>query len=350
MLTLGDMIYADNACASRGPDGASYVPGLFRPVDDPAIDWRDPIQTLPTYWGHWRYNRADRALQRLLASSPVYAMWDDHEVINNFGGSWENWRPGADDRPGYPNLVAAGREAFLAYWPIARRQDDPNRLYRSFRWGRDVDLIMLDVRSYRSRNDESDTPERAKTMLGSEQLAWVKRELAESRATWKLVAAGVPLSAPTGGLGAVLYGRDGWASGTGSPAFSRTGFERELLDLLRYLDEQRIANVVFLNGDLHFALALRYSLDLDGDGRPLTFHEFVVGPFSATPRGGPPELDPTLQPTLLYGEGGFFNFGYVQVERGEDGEVRLNFSVRGVDGMPRRGSLVELTPERGASL
>ncbi len=349
VLALGDMIYADNTCTRRGPNGVSYVPGSFRPVDHPTVDWREPAQTLPTYWGHWRYNRADLGLQRLLAAAPVFAMWDDHEIINDSGGSWATWRAGTEDRLGYPNLVAAARDSFFAYWPVARRTDDPNRLYRSFHWGQDVDLIMLDVRSYRSRNNEEDTPDHAKTMLGAEQLAWTKRELATSRATWKIVTTGVPLSAPTGGLAVPLFGRDGWASGAGPDAFARTGFERELLDLLGFLDDQRIENVVFLGADMHQALAIRYAIDLNGDGRTLRFHEFIAGPFSAVPRADVPALDPTLSPTLLYGEGGFFNFGYIRIERAPDGVPRLSFSVRDTEGTIRPASVLQLDPASATS-
>jgi alkaline phosphatase D len=275
----------------------------------------------------------------------MYGMWDDHEVINNFGGEWTFWRPGAEDRSGYAHLVAAGRDALFAYTPISRHATDPDRLYRSFAWGRDLELFLVDVRSYRSRNEEEDTSDRLKTMLGAEQLTWLKHGLTASRATWKVVASGVPLSAPTGGLGAVVFGRDGWASGSGSEGWSRTGFERELLELLRHLDEQRVHNLVFVGADLHQALSVRYGIDLDGDGSPLVSHEFVVGPLSAVPRAQVPELDPTLNPTILFSEGGQFNFGYVRIQRGADDRPRLSFDVRGADGAVRPGSLVDLTPQ-----
>jgi alkaline phosphatase D len=341
-LALGDMIYADNLCPRRRPDGASNIPGTFRAVDHRDVAWGDLGQLRPIYWAHWRYNRTDPSFQRLLASTPLYGMWDDHEVINNFGGGWSFWRSGVEDRTGFPNLVVAGRDALFAYTPIDRHADEPDRLYRSFTWGRDLELFVLDVRSYRSRNDEEDTPERAKTMLGAQQLAWLKHGLARSRATWKVVASGVPLSAPTSGPGALVFGRDGWASGSGADAWSRTGFERELLDVLRHLDEERVENIVFVAADLHQALAIRYSIDLDGDGLPLAFHEFVAGPLSAPTRAQPPDLDPTLSPSLLFSEGGRFNFGYVRIQPAPEGGARLTFDVRGEDGVSRPGSTIEL--------
>jgi alkaline phosphatase D len=344
-LALGDMIYADNSCPRRRPDGGSNIPGAFRAVDHPSVDWADLSQLRLVYWAHWRYNRADASYQRLLASTPMYGMWDDHEVINNFGGSWTFWRPGVEDRSGYANLVAAGRGALFAYTPIERNPEDPDRLYRSFTWGRDLELFLLDVRSYRSRNEDADTADQAKTMLGQEQLAWLKREVGNSRATWKVIASGVPLSAPTGGPAALIFGRDGWASGNGPDGWSRTGFERELQDLLRYLDQRRVTNLVFVSGDLHQALAIAYRIDLDGDGSPLEFHEFVAGPLSAATRTQAPELDPTLNPSLLFSDGGQFNFGYVRIQRGADNQPRLSFDVRGADDGVRPGLSVELVPQ-----
>ena len=98
--------------------------------------------------------------------------------------------------------------------------------------------------------------------------------------------------------------------------------------------------------DVHFAANLRYAVDLDGDGVPLIFHEFVCGPVSANRTETPPpdRFDPTLRPEALYTEGGPFNFGYVRIQREEDGLVHLLADVRGEDGLPRPGSTVNLIP------
>ena len=70
------------------------------------------------------------------------------------------------------------------YAPIDPSPEEPYRVYRSFRWGTDLELFLLDARSYRSRNDLADTPDAHKTLLGRAQLAWLKRGVAESTATW----------------------------------------------------------------------------------------------------------------------------------------------------------------------
>jgi alkaline phosphatase D len=152
----------------------------------------------------------------------------------------------------------------------------------------------------------------------------------------------VPISIPTGS-NAVEFGRDGWANGTEADFSAATGFEREFTDLLRFIDENDIQNVVFVVCDVHFAMNIRYEVDADGDGDPVVFHEFVNGPLNAV-AVPPPGLDPTFNPTILYQEGDLFNFGYVRIEPAADGTYHLIADVRGEDGLPRPGSTVELAP------
>jgi len=209
--------------------------------------------------------------------------------------------------------------------------------------GQNLDLSIIDARSYRDRNNLPDTPETDKTLLGSEQLQWLKQRLVRSDATWKVVSSDVPISVPTGSDAAV-NGRDAWANGT-SPDFSAsTGFERELGNLLSFLDRNDVDNVVFVTTDVHFAESIKYSTDADGDGDDLTFHEFISGPLNAV-AVPPPELDPTFNPETLYEEGDIFNFAYVRLKEASDGLVHLTADVRDENGTVRPGSLVDLTPQ-----
>ena len=346
-IANGDMIYADNDCPSdipATPERAGWhnIPGDFPSVTQ--VDWTNLDQLRTVFWQHWRYNRADAAFQNFLGQVPMYVQWDDHELINDSGAGWSYWRPGP--RRGYPNLVQVGRQAMLLYAPIDPHPEEPYRVYRSFRWGKDLEIFLLDARSYRSRNDLPDTPDTHKTLLGGEQLAWLKRGVVESTATWKVVSSDVPLSIPTGSRAAV-FGRDGWANGTALDFSSRTGFERELFDLLGHFDRASVRNLAFITTDVHFAVTLEYALDTNGDGRTLRFHEFVTGPLSAlsVPALGQHQLDPSLHPRLVYAEGRLKNFGFVQVRHRTDGTVHLRAEVRGEDGLSRPGSRVELVAE-----
>jgi alkaline phosphatase D len=266
---LGDMIYADNACNTPGRYGNAQVPG-----PGPAVD-------LPGFWSHWRYNRADAASQRLLASTGYVGVWDDHEVLNDFGP--------LHDSVGGVHLLPIGLNAFLDYTPIAIAQNTPKRLYRSLRWGKHLELFVLDTRQYRDANSASDSPDRPKTMLGREQLTWLKESLAASDATWKVIVSSVPMSIPTGFP--ATNGRDGWAN------FDQTtGFEQELLDILGFMERSGIRNTIWITTDVHFAEAFRY--------RPFpsnpdfVVYELATGPLNA---GIFPirDFDSTLNPEVL---------------------------------------------------
>jgi alkaline phosphatase D len=142
-------------------------------------------------------------------------------------------------------------------------------------------------------------------MLGAGQRSWLLRGLAESTATWKLVVSSVSLSIPTG-----RAARDSWANGSGhlNPQGSMTGFEHELLTIVRELARRRVRNVVWLVADVHRAEVIRHA-PLPG----LVFHELVAGPLSAS-WGQPGILDDTLRPTRLFADGGYDNFGELDIE------------------------------------
>ncbi|MGH7205086.1 MAG: alkaline phosphatase D family protein, partial [Nitrospiraceae bacterium] len=288
-LMLGDTIYADDVCPSLpNAPGSDFV-----------------ATTLDQFRAKHRYQRAAQALQRFLASVPVYAIWDDHEVRNNFSGPHES-------------LMSVGRQALLEYWPIGTPPDDPHRLYRQIRRGADVELFILDTRQYRSRNAEPDGP--GKTMLGSAQRDWLLAGLARSTATWKLIATSVPLSNPKGGT-PLIPGNDSWAR-----AADGTGFQTELRAIVQTILDRKIRNVVWLAGDVHYAQVNAY--DPNGDGIP-DFHEFICGPLSAM-HNRPIPPDPTFRPTTFYSEGGFSNFGLVMV----DG-TSLRMRIMDETGVPR---------------
>jgi alkaline phosphatase D len=273
---LGDMIYADNACDPVGRYGNQQVPGGFGPATD-----------LPGFWAHWRYNRVDAASQRLLASTGYVGVWDDHEVVNDFG-------PLSDTRSTPPytpgvHLLPIGLDAFLDYTPIAVASNTPERLYRKLRWGRHVELFVLDTRQYRDANIASDSPDRPKTMLGREQLTWLKASLLASDATWKVVVSSVPMSIPTGFPAA--NGRDGWAN------FDQTtGFEQELLDILGFMERSAIRNTIWITTDVHFAEAFRYRPFVSNPD--FVVYELATGPLNA---GIFPiqDFDSTLNPERL---------------------------------------------------
>jgi alkaline phosphatase D len=185
-------------------------------------------------------------------------------------------------------------------------------------------------------------------MLGTTQLQWLENNLLNSNATWKVVSSDIPISIPTG-ANASKFGRDGWANGLDLDFSSKTGFERELRELMKFIDDNNIINVVFVTTDVHFPAIIKYNADLNGDGDPVSVYEIVSGPLSAFRFGIPgsplPMLDPTFRPTILYVEGGIFNFAHLKIEKRSDGNVHLLADIIGQDGMVRPNSHLDLLPE-----
>lgn len=288
-ILLGDTIYGDDVCPS--------------PPNAPGSDFT--AATLEQFRAKHRYQRDSASVQRFLASVPVYALWDDHEVRNNFSGPHEP-------------LMPAGRQAFLEYWPIGTPPGDPVRLYRKFRRGADAEFFLLDTRQYRDRNADQDGP--AKTMLGTAQRDWLIEGLIRSTATWKFIVTSVPLSNPKAGP-PQMPGNDSWTR-----AGDGTGFQTELRAIVNAILKNRVRNVVWLAGDVHYTQVNAY--DPNGDG-VADFHEFIAGPLSAYP-GKPVPPDSTFKPTTLHSEGGFYNFGLVTVNKGE-----LRVEIVEESGLPR---------------
>jgi alkaline phosphatase D len=341
----GDMIYADDDCPKQRPDGGQNIPGNFIGIADPKVNWNNLTQVHDIYLKHWIYNRADPLLQNFLQSTSMYSQWDDHEVINDFGANWSYWNAENQNRTGYQNLVQEGRNAFFNFSPIDRDKTDPNRIYRLFHWGKDLDLLILDARSERSRNDVTDKLENNKTMLGVEQLTWLKDNLLHSNATWKVVSNDIPMSIPTGGNSS-KFGRDGWANGINLDFSSQTGFESELKNIMKFIDDNNIKNVVFVTTDVHFPIMLKYNADMNSDGDSINVYEIISGPLNAFTSGIPsaPLLmpDPTFKPTIFYVEGGLFNFAHIQIVEGTDGKSHMIVNIIGKDGIARPNSYWDL--------
>ena len=345
-LANGDMIYADDECPALAPDERENVRGDFLSVADARVDWTDASLTREAIFAHWRYNRSDKHQQRFLAETPMVAQWDDHEVINDFGASWDA-HSAHRKRAGYPTLVEAGQDAFFAWNPITPNADEPRRIYRSLRWGRHAELFVVDARSYRDKN--SAVAGASRTLLGAEQRDWLVASLKASTATWKVVSVDVPISIPTGSK-PWRHGRDGWANGEGAnPPEGRgdrsmqTGYESELAAILATLDRADLEGVVFVTTDVHFAQTIRYDVDADGDGDDFTFYEFVVGPLRAW-QGEPGPLDPTFGPTSLYAEGGHNGFGRLKITPTPDGRsADLRYEHFDDYGRLRDGSVLELS-------
>jgi alkaline phosphatase D len=168
---------------------------------------------------------------------------------------------------------------------------DMGRIYRKVSYGPLLDVFLLDMRSYRGGNDHTSDPawSQACAILGAAQLEWLKRELAASNATWKVIAADLPLS---------IVSADAVAQGDGR----MLGREFEIADLLAFIKHAGVRNTVWITADMHYTAAHRYDPNraVFQDFEP--FWEFVSGPLHAG-TWGPGELDSTFGPVVMYQNG-----------------------------------------------
>jgi alkaline phosphatase D len=290
----GDQIYADGPIQAevKLADGT-----LWKNITTP--EKSKVAETLAEYRGNFAYNLLDDHKRRFCAEVPFLVQWDDHEVRNN-------WYPGqvlGDERYRQRSaslLAAYARRAMFEYNAMRIDPADPERIYRSLAYGPSLDVFMLDERSYRgpnSPNRQTELGDEA-AFLGSEQLRWLKRALLASRATWKVIASGMPISLVVPDLNPdVPKGTyEAWANGdNGIPS----GRELELASLLSFIKNNAIKNVVWVTADVHYAQATYYSPSQAEFEDFLPFWEFVAGPINAG-TFGPNELDLTFGPEIRY--------------------------------------------------
>jgi alkaline phosphatase D len=291
-LCSGDNIYADGPISATAalPDGS-----LYRNVT--TEEKSKVAETLAEFRGNFRYNLLDDALRRFNAQVPSVIQWDDHEVRNN-------WYPGeviaaTDTRyteKSVDVLAARARQAFSEYFPISTLRRPDGRVYRVHHHGPLLDVFVLDMRTYRNANSPGTQTDDPQGILGREQLEWLKRELARSRATWKVIAADMPL-----GL-VVPDATEGKANieavAQGDPG-APLGRELQIAELLRFIKHRRITGTLWLTADVHHTSAQHYdpSRAAFTDFEP--FWEFVSGPLNA---GAFPAnaLDATFGPDRVF--------------------------------------------------
>ena len=279
----GDHIYADCPVERelKLPDG-----GMWRNV---VTEEKSVVaETLAQFRGNYKYNWLDQNFRAFHAAVPLFAQWDDHEVTND-------WAPiGTADETGYAEdgsslLVARARRAFHEFMPMrAVTAQEDGRIYRKIAYGPLLDVFMIDMRSYRDSSFNKDEQSEA-CILGAAQLAWLKRELVASDATWKVIAADMPIG---------LVSEDGIALGDGPPERR----EHEIADLLSFMKRAGLRNIVWLTADMHYTAAHHYDPNraVFQDFEP--FWEFVSGPLHAG-TWAPAPLDNTFGPKALFQKG-----------------------------------------------
>lgn len=154
-------------------------------------------------------HKKDSNSQQMHASLPMIAVWDDHEVAN------DTWISGAEnhDATTEGNFAARKASAIKAYFewmpirPVTPGVD--GRIYRQFKFGDLVNLLMLDTRqagrdqqlsyasfltadgSFDAEKFQTELASTTRTMLGAEQKTWLKESLSSSIETWQVLGSQV---------------------------------------------------------------------------------------------------------------------------------------------------------------
>ncbi|MBC7372795.1 MAG: alkaline phosphatase D family protein [Frankiales bacterium] len=286
-LHCGDTVYADGPLQEKIslPDGR-----VWHNVVTP--EKTKVAQTLADYRGQYRYNLLDANVRRMAAQIPQLVQWDDHEVTNNWYPGEVLDSTGGDARYSEKRvdvLAARSRRAFFEYLPIGGTTID-----RTVAYGPLVEVFLLDMRSFKSPNNANTGTDPASTrLLGAEQLDRTIRQMRESKALWKVVAADLPIGlvVPDGPVD-----QEGVANRhQGAPL----GRELEIARLLTGLKRDKVKNVVFFTADVHYTAAHFYDPDKAAFQDFDPFWEFVSGPLNAG-TFGPNVLNATFGPQLMF--------------------------------------------------
>jgi alkaline phosphatase D len=290
VIHLGDYIYegagrAPQADAAKPGDGKKGGGGsrLVRRHIGPKLTTLEDFRVR-----HAQY-KSDPLLQAVHALFPWLVTWDDHEFENNCAGDISE-RQGVT-REEFLKLRANAYKAYYEHMPL-RRANLPTgpdmQLYRRVAYGRLAEFSVLDTRQYRTDQpcgdgtrppcDEMLNP--AATLLGERQEKWLLSGLAQSPATWNVLAQQVMMGrVDRAADDRMTYSMDQWP-----------GYEMNRRRILNFFAKRKVANPVVLTGDIHSNWVNNLNLDFDGlDGRTVAT-EFVGtsissgGDGSATPR------------------------------------------------------------------
>lgn len=337
----GDNVYADGPMVPEVKDAAGNV--IWRNAFLEEIPEKLKVaESLHEFRRQYLYNRYDEHVRNFSAEVPQIWQWDDHEVTNNWSDS-KVLDARYSERSTVQSLAANATRAFLEYAPIrpfdARESD---RIYRQVSYGPDLDVFVLDMRSYRAANgcnvQDRRGPDTA--LLGPEQIAWLKRALQKSRATWKVIASDMPIGLivgdgtdPTSGCARAENG----ANGDG-PVLGR---EFEIAEILSFIKRECVKNTVWLTADVHYCAAHYYDPKQARFTDFEPFWEFVSGPIHAG-SFGPNALDDTFGPQVIFQKAppagqsnlppnaGLQFFGQVDIE---PRSARLTVSLKDIDGV-----------------
>ncbi|MDX1918477.1 MAG: alkaline phosphatase D family protein [Candidatus Caenarcaniphilales bacterium] len=200
----------------------------------------------------YSHTRADPNLQRFLASMSHYAIWDDHDYGPN------------DSNMSY-ELKEIARKYFIEYWANQVFGEYGKGIYSKFRYY-DSEFFLLDDRSFRDENNLDSDLNPDKSLLGDQQMRWLKNALAGSQATFKFIA-----------LGSQFLNEN-----TTKESYNYYQPERE--ELLDFIAKNKIKGIIFLTGDRHHSELIRKTGETKSGKRLFySLYDLTSSPISSRP-------------------------------------------------------------------
>ena len=189
--------------------------------DTPYIDTTD----LAVQRKRYQEFSAVPAFANLVAHTPVYATWDDHDF-------------GRNDTDGNLEGKENSRQAFSEYRPNPSVGENDQGIYTSFKQG-PVEVFLLDARWFaRTEISKNNIP----TLLGDQQWKWLERSLNASTAPYKILACGMIFN------GATRPGKtDHWGN-----------YPTEYFRLLSIIKKHTVQGVVLVSGDIHWSRVIQH--------------------------------------------------------------------------------------------
>ena len=346
VMHVGDFIY-ERIYRQRYRGGEQ--PRLPVPFPDGGNDGRnDYAVSLADYRHLYKTYLSDPHLQAARARWPFVCTWDDHEFSNNGFQSYSTYN--GKNRPD-PQRKLNANQAWFEFVPmllndartgapthdfaggvLGDNEEENNHvavdslcIYRRLRWGKLLDVVITDNRSYRSPQclapdfhktlglpmntvklveiadggrdyDDGNPPEflpygdgtipnparrrPAGSILGEAQKKWFLEQLKTSAATWKVWGNSIPalpFHINLSGLPSSCYedsviSIDSWA-----------GYPHELRSLLEFIHDAGITGVVSLSGDHHLHAAGLLKARRDDHNSASVCAEFSTSCISAEP-------------------------------------------------------------------
>jgi len=237
----------------------------------------------------WHANNGWPSIREFYAQTPLYLQKDDHDMMFN------------DASPNHKPFGELGFLDGVAIWyeqvPLLGKP------YRTFRWGKDLQVWIVEGREFRSDNWEPDGPD--KTIWGAEQKKWFIETVRQSDASFKVLLSPTPVVGPDRSEGK-------------NDNHANKAFETEGVWLRSFLGEH---SVFVVNGDRHWQYV--------SEDRESGVLEFSQGPSSDSHAQGWSQEDKRPEHQFLRVNGGFL---VVEVKRKEN-KPHITFTHRDVNGL-----------------